>query len=160
MNFGLKAAPLQFNRVTELLCAVAACFGGLPVDHYYDDFLLLYISVSDMKDPCQAGKVWPSSGQWALARFCAILGCPVEPKKRKDADTENGILGIHDDLRRFQAEGIIIFRPTEKRVSEILQDLRGFQEQGSLESTEAGHFKVVSPLPLGREIRRRESWVG
>ena len=41
MNFGLKAAPLQFNRVAELLCAVAACFGGLPVDHYYDDFLLL-----------------------------------------------------------------------------------------------------------------------
>jgi hypothetical protein len=57
MNFGLKAAPLQFNRVTELLCAVAACFGDLPVDHYYDDFLLLCISVSDMKDPCQAGKV-------------------------------------------------------------------------------------------------------
>ncbi len=41
MNFGLKAAPLQFNRVAELLSAVAACFGGLPVDHYYDDFLLL-----------------------------------------------------------------------------------------------------------------------
>jgi hypothetical protein len=50
------------------------CFGGLPVDHYYDDFLRLCISGSDMKDPCQAGKVWPSSGQWALARFCAILG--------------------------------------------------------------------------------------
>jgi len=137
MNFGLKAAPLQFNRVAELLCAVASCFGALPVDHYYDDFLLLCISGSDMKDPCQAGTVWPSSGQWALARFCAILGWPVEPKKRKDAGTENGILGVHADLRRFQAEGIISFRPTEKRVSEILRDLRWFREQGSLEPAEA-----------------------
>jgi hypothetical protein len=141
MNFGLKAAPLQLNRVAELLCAVAACLGGLPVDHYYDDFLLLYISGSDMKDPCQVGKVWSSSGQWALSRFCAILGWPVDPKKRKDADTENGILGVHADLRRFQAEGIITFRPTEKRVSEILQDLRSFQEQGSLEPTEAASLQ-------------------
>jgi hypothetical protein len=59
----------------------------------------------------------------------------------KDADTENGILGFHPDMRCFQAEGIIIFRPTEKRVSEILQDLRGFQEQGSLEPTEAASLQ-------------------
>ena len=137
MNFGLKAAPLQFNRVAELLCAVAACYGGLPVDHYYDDFMLLCISGSIIKDPCQTGKVWSSSGQWALARFCAILGWPVEPKKRKEADIQNGLLGVHADLERFQAEGKIIFRPTEKRVSEILQDLRSFKEQGSLEPTEA-----------------------
>ena len=106
------------------------------MDHYYDDFLLLCISGSSLKDPCQTGKVWSSSGQWALSRFCLILGWTVEPKKRKDVDIQYGILGVHVDLGRFQTEGKIIFQPTEKRVSEILQDLRSFQEQGSLEPTE------------------------
>jgi hypothetical protein len=105
MNFGLKAAPLQFNRVAELLCEVASCFGGLPVDHP------------------------------------PITTIPVEPKKRKDTDTENGILGVHVDLWCFQSEGIITFRPTEKRVLEILQDLWAFQEQGSLEPTEAASLQ-------------------
>jgi hypothetical protein len=73
--------------------------------------------------------------------FCAILGWPVEPKKRKEADIQNDLLGVHADLERFQAEGKIIFRPTEKRVSEILQDLRSFQEQGSLEPTEAASLQ-------------------
>ena len=74
MNFGLKAAPLQFNRVAELLCVVEVCYGSLPVDHYYDDFMLLCISGSIIKDPCQTGKVWSSSGQLALSCFCVILG--------------------------------------------------------------------------------------
>ena len=38
-EFRFKSHPSwQFNHVTELLCAVAAGFGGMPVDHYYDDF--------------------------------------------------------------------------------------------------------------------------
>ena len=33
MNFGLKSAPLQFNRVAEFICTVAACWHNLPIDH-------------------------------------------------------------------------------------------------------------------------------
>ena len=79
------------------------------------------------------------------------VGWPVDPKKRKDTDIQNGILGVHADLERFQAEGKIIFQPTEKRVSEILQDLRSFQEQGSLEPTEAASLQGCLSFTLSTD---------
>ena len=54
-----------------------------------------------------------------------------------------------EGIQRFQTEGIITFRPIEKRVAEILQDLRAFQEQGSLEPTEAASLQGRLSFTLG-----------
>ena len=134
MNFGLKAAPLQFNRVTEFICTVAACCHNFPIDHYYDDFMLVCLKDSILRD--HTGKTWKSSGQWAFSNLCIILGWPVEPKKRKDTDSENELLGIHASLARFKHEAKIVFNPTEKRVREVLSDLRGYKAQVSLDPHE------------------------
>ena len=72
MNSGLKSAPLQFNRVAEFICTVAACWHNLPIDHYYDDFMLVCLKESTIKD--QAGKIWKSSGQWFFSNLCFLLG--------------------------------------------------------------------------------------
>ncbi len=66
----------------------------------------------------------------------------------KDEDTQNGILGVHDYMGWFQGEGKIIFRPTEKRVSEILKDLRVFQDQGYIEPTETVSLQGRVPFTL------------
>ena len=47
MNFGLKTAPLQFNRVAEFLCAVAACLEAC---------LWIIITTIDFSAPLSIGR--------------------------------------------------------------------------------------------------------
>jgi hypothetical protein len=82
------------------------------------------------------GKTRKISGQWVFSNLCIILGWPVDPKKRKVTDSENELLGIHASLARFKHEDKIVFNPTEKRVREVLSDLRGYKSQGSLDPYE------------------------
>ena len=121
--------------MAEFICTVAACWHNLPIDHYYDDFMLVCLKDSILRD--HTGKTWKSSGQWAFSKLCIILGWPVEPKKRRESDSENELLGIHASLARFKHEAKIVFNPTEKRVREVLSDLRGYKAQGSLDPHEA-----------------------
>jgi hypothetical protein len=87
------------------------------------------------------GKTRKISGQWAFSNLCIILGWPVDPKKRKVTDSENELLGIHASLARFKHEDKIVFNPTEKRVREVLSDLRGYKTQGSLDPHEAASLQ-------------------
>jgi hypothetical protein len=51
------------------------------------------------------------------------------------------LLGIHTSLARFKHEAKIVFNPTEKRVREVLSDLRGYKSQDSLDSHEVASLQ-------------------
>jgi hypothetical protein len=100
-------------RYETFICTVGVCRHNLPIDHYFDDFMLVCLKDSILRD--HTGKTWKSSGQCAFSNLCTILWWSVETKKRKDTDSENELLGIHTSLARFKHEAKIVFNPTEKR---------------------------------------------
>jgi len=69
-NFGLSAAVLSFNRVSQLLATVARRFFGVAVAAYFDDFCVV--------EPKFAG----SSGKRVLRALSELLG--MEFSRDKD----------------------------------------------------------------------------
>ena len=70
MCCGLSSAPLQFNRGPEFLCTLARVSLAAPVDHYYDDFMILDISGSCILE--DSGSSWSSSAQFRLSIMCTL----------------------------------------------------------------------------------------
>jgi hypothetical protein len=120
--FGLDSGPLQFNRVPEFLYTLARVSIAVPVDHYYDDFMITDISGLTILD--DSGSLWPSSTQFSLVIMCGLADFGFEIKKRKTVASINKGLGVKVDLSNFQLQGRIAFTPTKKRVCEVLRDLQ------------------------------------
>jgi len=74
LNFGLKSAPLAFNRYPRIAVMLARHFLGIYLDHFYDDFCI-----------CEPDFT-RDSGQIHLATTLQALGLPLAAAKHKTAD--------------------------------------------------------------------------
>lgn len=119
--FGLVSAVVTFNRFAEFMAVASRCVHALPVDHFFDDnilvdvayggdsgeraFLSLYTDIGDV-DPVATGR----------ARSPGIAADKAQPMA-----PVNKALGVMADLSTTHATGEILFTPTPDRVREILQ---------------------------------------
>jgi len=157
LNFGLSSAPLQFNRVAEFLVTSCKCIFGACVQHYYDDFMIVDVAgqpIHDFDELTENGepRVWASSAQWALNKLCTEVGFGLEPNKHKNANTTNELLGVTCDLSAFKLKGAISFSPTEKRVKDILLQMRELQDRKSMTPREA-QARVFLDASFGLQAR-------
>jgi hypothetical protein len=107
-NFGLKAAPVSFNRCPELATAAARRLLWIVNEHFYDD--------SDTCEPSYAAR----SGQSLLVELSskAFLGFPFDPKKDVPMDSTNEYLGVESGFDRMH-EGVLTMEVSAKRRNKI-----------------------------------------
>ena len=154
LNFGLASAPVQFNRVPEFICTVCRCLFYACIDHYYDDFLVVDVdnappirrefSATNMTIP------WTSSAQQTLNHTCSLIGFPLAPAKRKFAASQNELLGVECDLSQFASSARVSFRPTERRLQEIQNQLASMQREASADPSAPVMPPRVAASLLGR----------
>ncbi len=56
------SSPWNFCRIPVATCVIAQCWTGVVVDRYMDDFLIVDVGNSPLKDR-ETGRVWASSAQ-------------------------------------------------------------------------------------------------
>ena len=97
---GCYSNPWSFYRIPAATCAIAQCWAGVVVDSYIDDFLIVDVDNSPLKER-GAGRIWASSAQYCLNRIHKILGMEFEPNKHKEAAISIVILGVERHLQDF-----------------------------------------------------------
>jgi hypothetical protein len=110
---GCASSPWNFFRIPAATCAIAQCWAGVVVDSYIDDFLIVDVDNSPLKDR-ETGRVWASSAQYCLNRIHTKLGMEFEPSKHKEAASSNVILGVEVHLQNFLASARFPFRPQKE----------------------------------------------
>ena len=116
-NFGFRSSVLNFNAFPHLVCAVARVFLAVPVDHFFDDFLVV--------DSRYGG----DSGQLGLGASLRLFGQSHEPKKRKPVANSNIGLGVSIDVSAAQSALVIHAAAVPDRVSRILTSLQACARQ-------------------------------
>ena len=107
MNFGLRAAVNQFNRLPEIVVAFLRRRTGIPVTHYFDDYCVC--------EPSYAG----TTGQAALRDLHNRLGIPLADEKHEPMSRVCLFLGIVTDFITFGANRRITLRPKPGRADTI-----------------------------------------
>ena len=154
---GCASSPWNFCRIPAATCAIAQCWAGVVVDSYMDDFLIVDVGNSPLKDR-ETGRVWASSAQYCLNRIHTKLGMEFEPSKHKEAASSNVILGVEDHLQNLLSQCKVSFSPPKKkRREEILHQLRECERRGIITIMEAasvlgrlGFIFTASYRSLGR----------
>ena len=139
LNFGLKSAVNQFNRVPALITAVARRVLGIPCGNYFDDYagvepdvcgtsaqLYLRRLHTLLGVPLAAG---PLKGPWTCPKCshlspaskvdCAACGKRHPDVKSSAFDYSNVFLGVTSDLSRFSDAGSIRLRVPAAKLEEI-----------------------------------------
>ena len=127
--FGFVSAVLNFNAFPHLVCALSRVFFAVPCDHFFDDYMIVDLSLSGM------------SGQSCLALVHSLLGQSVEPKKRKPMSPSNIGLGVHLDLSLAHSSLVVRASPTSERVSRLLDDLAGCRRADFLSPAHASSLR-------------------
>lgn len=109
-NFGLKSAPVAFNRAAACMSLCSNRLLGICCGHYYDDFLTL--------EPRYAA----SWGKHFLREFMKTVGLPLSDDVLKNVayGAVNLFLGVQTDFSQFHMEGQITMRVTAERVASII----------------------------------------
>ena len=142
-NFGLVSAVVNFNRYPELVAVAARAFFGVPVDHYYDDFIL--------PDVAAAG----DSGADALRALILMLGpgatrspseaiqAPeLDPEKTKPAAQVNTVLGVVANLSAIaDAEPSVRFHADPARVAQVLAEFRAAFDRNHLSPHQSSRLR-------------------
>ena len=128
-NFGLVSAVVNFNRFPHLLVAMCRVLFAVPVDHFFDDYVIV-----DSRDG-------GTSGQEALASAHELVGQAVEPKKRKVMADANVALGQNVDVSRAHVDSTVTFSPVAQRCVTILHSLREAKRRNFLSSGEASRIR-------------------
>jgi len=152
---GCASSPWNFCRIPAATCAIAQCWAGVVVDSYIDDFLIVDVANSPLKE--RTDRIWASSAQYCLNRIHTLLGMEFEPSKHKETAASNVILGVEVHLQDFLSECKVSFSPTKKRCEEILLQLRECERRGIITIMEAasvldrlGFILTASYRSLGR----------
>jgi hypothetical protein len=131
----------------------AQCWVGVVVDSYIDDFLIVDVENSPLKDR-EKGRTWASSAQYFLNHIHTLLGMEFDPSKDKTTTPTNVILGVEVHLQDFLRECKVSFSPTKTRCVEILHQLRVCERWGISVLVRLGFILTVSYRSL-IEIRLR-----
>jgi hypothetical protein len=124
-NFGLSAAVLSFNRVTQFLATVARRFFGVAVAAYFDDFCVV--------EPEFAGQ----TGKRVVHALANWMGWQFFKKKNIPMRVDNPFLGVIADFTRFCQEGEVILRPKPERVRRLVEYLQSALRDDFLPAAEA-----------------------
>ena len=141
LNFGLKAAVNQFNRIPELVVAFLRRRGGVVCTHYFDDY-------------CVAEPDYTlCSGQGVLVRLHQTMRLPLDLADKHNAMAEVGaFLGIEHDFRRVRRDGVAIMRPKAGRLEKILAMMAAILAAGCIAQGQAarlrGHLQFLSSTLL------------
>ena len=129
LPFGASASVYNFNKISRSIQLVGSALLGLVWGNYYDDYLQL--------DVLQA----QSWAQDTAERFLNLIGWKFssKPTKRQPLNSVFSALGVTFDLRQA-AEGLVIVKNKESRVSQLLEDLSKFTKKGQLTESEAATF--------------------
>jgi hypothetical protein len=122
-NFGLKAAPVSFNRCPEIATAAARRLLWIVNEHFYDD--------SDTTEPSYAER----SGQTMLVELSssAFLGFPFDPRKDVLMESTNEYLGVESGFDRMH-EGVLTMEVSAKRRGKIADLVKQILTAKSLRS--------------------------
>lgn len=120
LNFGLSAAPAQFCRVSLFLQSVFRRIFCIITSAYVDDFFSV--------DPITTAP----EAQMILHAVFDLLGIKLKTAKAIPPAVTNIVLGIEVDLSQALA-GIVVFKPTPKRLESIVQHLRHAAETTTLQ---------------------------
>ncbi len=97
---GCVSRPWNFCRIPVVTCAIVQCWAGVVVDSYIDDFLIVDVDNSPLKDR-ETGRTWASRAQYCLNHIHTLLGMEFEPSEYKEAASSNIILGVEVHLKDF-----------------------------------------------------------
>jgi hypothetical protein len=126
-NFGLAAAVISFNRLSQLIAAVARRCFGVPCGAYFDDY--------DCTEPAWAAP----SGKLVLRRLHEWFGVPLaDGTKDVPPRPVNAFLGVISDFSRF-AQGVVVLRSKPSRVAKLLTQAQQFLDSG-MPAGAAQHF--------------------
>ena len=111
MPFGLKAAVLQFNRVSALVTALARRVLGIPCLGFYDDFKHseLLASVPSARD--------------AFTDLITWLGLITDPQKSQDPTAVVKFLGTLEDASGNLGTDSFALCPTPERIQTVRAEL-------------------------------------
>jgi hypothetical protein len=136
-NFGLAAAPVQFNRVTHHATLVAQRLFGATCGYYYDDIPSLDPSFvlhttedrGDAQFSDAARERYPhyyhlfgtfrGSSQWCIGLVAFLIGYPLAQKKRLPYGTVRKFLGVISDFRHFAEKGVVRMYVDAERVAKL-----------------------------------------
>jgi hypothetical protein len=124
-NFGLSAAVLSFNRVSQLVATVARRFFGVAVAAYFDDFCVV--------EPEFAG----DTGKRVLGALTRLLGIEFSPKKKVNMKVSSPFLGVISDFSHFSSQGRMVLRPKPSRIKDLVESLQLFLADDFMPAAEA-----------------------
>ena len=144
-NFGLKSAPVSFNRAAACMALCSNRLLGICCSHYYDDFLTL--------EPAYAA----SWGKHFLREFMRTNGLPLSDDAAKNVvyRAVNTFLGVVTDFSDFENDGTITMQVTPERINSIIETMVEMQgdasmlTSGSLSSL-CGRLRFVLCWTFGR----------
>ena len=111
MNFGLKAAVNQFNRVAETLVEFARVRLGVCCTHFFDDVAVC--------EPCFAKR----TGQVLVGQLHDIVGFPFAPAKHEPMRQRAVFLGVLADFSQLASTGVVSIAPKPGRMKRIVATL-------------------------------------
>ena len=131
-NFGLASAVVNFNRFPELVVVMARAITALPVDHFYDDFIVTDVTEGGSTSLDTISELMLFLGPGAPRETWMPIKSPeLDHAKDKPTAAVNTVLGVVADLSQATT-GVVTFYASDERVTNILAMFRGAFEAGTL----------------------------
>ena len=134
-NFGLKSAPVTFNRLTFFLARAATRLIPAPYGFYFDDFVT--------PEPGFCG----ASGKEFLRLLAKALRIPFSNDEKKNIiwKTKNVFLGVESDFTNWHATRTVQCSVPKERQSKLLHIITSVLQKGSFEGSR-GILKIAGQL--------------
>ena len=141
-NFGLASAVLNFNRYAETIAVVTATLGAVPVEHYYDDFIITDVFAGGDSATFFVHEIVQYVGIGRPRARGEVISSPeLDPEKDQETGFVNTILGVRVDLSRVEHDGIVTACVTPERVQSILDFINECARRGRVTPTDAAHLR-------------------
>ena len=129
MNFGLKAAVNQFNRVPEFVVWVCRARLGVCTTHYFDDYCVCEPSFAR------------SSGQELLGLVHRLIGMPLSDEKHVPMAISFNFLGVVSSFSSFLSSRVVIMRPKPGRLEAALRTIAAVLAAGFITYAQASSLR-------------------
>ena len=125
-NFGLASAVVNFNRYPEFVVVSLRALYAVPVDHYYDDFILTDLTAGGRSSLRLLEEFILMCGPGAPRTARQPVRSPeLDPAKTKEPNASNVVLGIVADLSSVPSRRPTVhFRADPERVASVLAAFR------------------------------------
>jgi len=142
-NFGLASAVVNFNRFAEFVAIAARAIAAVPVEHYFDDFII--------PDLAAGGR----SGLEVVETLVLHLGAGIrrppgtlarapelDPEKTSGPSWANTLLGVVGDLSDVSSPvAAVHFHVNASRVQLVLEEFEAAFRAGSLSPHQASRLR-------------------